>query len=144
MYRAASFAFPFAVVNEITMEDVREDRRSSDSGGRRKDDNNGLGIKEIIAICGFVLTLGTVVWSSARSVAATQMAVSEMTGMRAQLTQMDGKLNAMALTANGLDKEVEFLRRQFEEYKREQFSANELRDTYIKNDRERIIALEKK
>lgn len=132
--------------NEIDaniMDDERREERRSDSGGRRHEDRRPEG-RNIVAIAGFVLTLIVVLWSSARSVAATQLAVNEIAGLRVEVTKMNEKLNTAALAANDTNKEVEFLRRQFEEYKREQFAADQLRDTYIKDDREKIIALQRK
>lgn len=121
--------------------DAMDEERREGSPGRRATDGEivrradsaisiGWRWAQILAtLIGFGFMAGTFYFQSS----AEQRATAEM---RAQLTQIDSKLNSMALSNIGRDKDIEFLKTRVEESKREAANKADLLES-------RIIVLEK-
>jgi len=120
---------------------MEEDRRDATSPGRRSTDGEIVRAADaaiamrwrwwqmIVYILGVGFLAGMFYFQSS----ADQKSTAEM---RAQLTQIDSKLNTMALSNLGRDKDIEFLKTRVEEAKREAISSADMLEA-------RIIVLEK-
>lgn len=93
-----------------------------------------------------VLSLVTIVWSVARNVATTQISVASFASMQQSLVAIDVKLTeqakAQAVANANTAKDIEFLKADLAAFRVQYAGDTSLQDTYIKNDRERIIKLE--
>lgn len=119
-------------MDEERREDIPGRRATDGEVVRRADSAISIGWRwaQILAtLVGFGFMAGTFYFQSS----AEQRATAEM---RAQLTQIDSKLNSMALSNIGRDKDIEFLKTRVEESKREASNKADLLES-------RIIVLEK-
>lgn len=76
-------------------------------------------------------------WVSVLALVLT-IGITILSVIATQLSSINGKLEAQAISNNSAAKEIEFLKEKL----RDRDSKDLLRDTYITNARERILALE--
>jgi hypothetical protein len=81
-----------------------------------------------LSVLGFLLTIVLVVLSAIWN----------------KLGTIEGSVQAAAVVSGSQAKELEFQKRELDEFKRLQRAQDDLRDTYITNVRERIVKLEAK
>lgn len=116
------------------------DRRSGDPSSETRP--SGTDWKLWIQLGGFLILLITTLFSAARNQAASELAVREVSEVRNQLKSIEAQLTASAIDRKGMEQEVSFLKKAFEDYKRENDARNTMSDTYMTNTRERLLKLE--
>lgn len=104
--------------------DEREDQIERNGPGRRE--NDWQTPRFWVSVLGLLLTVALVLLSAIWN----------------RVSSIDSGVQALAITTNGQAKDIAAQQRELEEFKRNQKAADDIRDAYMTNARERIVKLE--